>query len=239
MASIASIRKAHPDKDDSDLRALLRRAILDEAQAKARVTAHAAAIERARDHLAAAEQAHAEAAAAVAQARAGEARNTAAALGSDRAPTSAGSLRAARAREQDAAGVRDVALEALERLKGADLAAVEADVPRAETAVLRAVNAVLEKNVQENIEAAKRCMAELVRARAVLHALCGAPYFEVPTAVLARAEREGPAAPTFAKAREIIGQTIPYADQGDLAVVQAWLGVRAALRASADAPLPE
>jgi hypothetical protein len=142
MASITSIaRKAHPDKDDSDLRSALRRAIADEAKAKARVVTHREAIERARSLVEEAEQDHAGAAAAVVEARAGEAQRTVAALRSDRAPTSGGSLRAARAQEQDADDALNVARAALERLKGADLVAVEAEVPRAENAVSQAVNA--------------------------------------------------------------------------------------------------
>ncbi len=223
--AVTPLRTAAPIADP--LRMALREAIAAEEAARRAVTRQQEAIQRAELHLTKAQSDLEVATAAVAEAKALDAANVAAAIHTAAAVGAPTAARKARAAEQEAADAVDVAKAALARMQ-ADLVGMEDVERRGRNEVAAAVNGVLQPAVEALLGQAQEYKSRLaVCLSTVSLILDDAMRRGSPLAGL-RERHERVAALT---ATDVAGDALP-------AAIATWREALAALHKRFDVPLP-
>jgi hypothetical protein len=242
IMTITPIKKAVATAPRSRERQALAAAIEDNLAAEAKLEAQRNAVERAERLVGDAATKLAAAVAAVASAREHQARRVAQAISAGSQATPASALRAARAAEVEAQDNQDAGVAALAQLQ-ASLADLEAGAASAAMRLEAALNALLSTAGAPLIERLRLCRIETAELLAILCFIRERGGVRHGTNSRETRELAEPLAaikPDIGKALAAIG--FPFADVDHAMqhpIVNVWAEAVAALRADADASLPE
>jgi hypothetical protein len=218
MATVTAIKKGVDERADPQLR----RAILDADAARQQVLATEAAVERARQLVREAQAKVAAAGAEVSAARESHAQNIADSLVADAAPAGTGLIRIAQDHERDATDDLAAARDALVRLES-DLVLMTADEAVARKTVERVLGDVLEPTLRRLIAQARAHRDSFLRAQVAMVEVAG--LFDAWHPLRKEASFVGLGSDADARLMEVSAAK--------------WRSALAALRESADAPVPD